>query len=105
MKTLLFAVYDSKSKAYMHPHHALTKGEAIRSLDQAVNDPSKKSMIAQYPGDFTLFALGEFDDQKGDYKNYETNERVMTALEMVNETESPILKAIDNNKKENTNVQ
>lgn len=94
MKTQLFAVYDSKTKTYMYPQHSLTKGEAVRNLDDAVN--GGKGMVANHPEDFTLFHLGSFDDQTGTYDNKQANEAVITALELVKDNVTPLDKAIAN---------
>lgn len=60
---LLFAVFDSKVGAYAAPFCARTKGEAIRSFTDACRQddlPFKKN-----PGDYRLFCLGAYDDNKG----------------------------------------
>lgn len=93
MKTKCFAIYDVKTKAYMHPFMALTHGEAIRSLDDAVN--SGKGMIANHPEDFKLFELAEFDDITGDYVNRDANLPIISAQEMVNDKNLPIIESIN----------
>lgn len=47
----------------MQPWYARTKGEALRSFEQAVNDPT--TQLSKHPSDFTLFELGEFDEHMG----------------------------------------
>lgn len=59
----LFSVYDDKAKAYMSPFFAATAGLAIRSFSDAIADSN--TSVSKYPADFTLFELGEFDDQTG----------------------------------------
>lgn len=59
----IVSVYDSKAEAYMQPGYAGTRGAAIRSFSDAINDP--KSTIAKHPADYTLFEIGEFDELKG----------------------------------------
>ncbi len=61
MKLNIFTIYDNKAKAFLPPFYARTKGEAIRSFQSTVNDPT--SNMNKYPGDFALFQLGEFDDE------------------------------------------
>lgn len=59
----IYSVYDSKAEAYMAPWYARTKGEAIRSFEQAVINP--ETQLNKHPADYTLFELGEFDEYTG----------------------------------------
>lgn len=63
MITKIFSVFDSKAEVFSPPFFAQTKGLALRSFTDLVNDP--KTTVHQYPADFTMFELGEFDDVKG----------------------------------------
>lgn len=63
MKTKIYAVYDSKAEAYMQPFFMQSRGIAMRSWEDIAND--EKSQICKTPGDFTLFELGEWDEQTG----------------------------------------
>jgi len=60
----LFAIYDSKAKAYMNivqeEHHV----NAIRQFDRVVNESN--SQLALYPDDFELHELADFDKITGD---------------------------------------
>lgn len=67
MQHLMFAIYDSKTEAYSKPFYSLTKGEAIRTFQDAVNSPD--SMFYKHPGDFTLFNIGSYDDDKATLDN------------------------------------
>lgn len=62
MKHLLFAVYDSAAKAFNLPFPAQTIEMAIREFRQAVN---REGRFNDYPEDYTLFHVGEFDQEKG----------------------------------------
>jgi len=59
----LFTVYDSKAHYYSDPHMARNSAEAIRDFAQEANN--HKSKICAYPADYTLFEIGEWDDQSG----------------------------------------
>lgn len=59
----MYSVYDSKAEAYLPPFFASTKGVALRRFITSVNDPDHQFAI--YPGDYTLFEIGEYDDQTG----------------------------------------
>lgn len=67
MKTLIVAVRDRVSVAFMQPNFVGSKGGAIRAFADAVNsrDEKSRSMIAQHPEDFDLFLLGSYDDETG----------------------------------------
>lgn len=79
MKTKAFAVYDSKVKAFMSPHFASAAGHAIRSFEAAAND--EKTTLCTHPEDFTLFEVGEYDDQNGTFENLKTPISLGTALQ------------------------
>lgn len=63
MQILMFSVYDSKAEAYMKPFYSLTNGVAIRMMQEAISD--KTHDFCKYPGDYTLFQIGIFDDFTG----------------------------------------
>lgn len=69
MKLYIYSVYDKAVNAYMQPFYARSAGEAIRSFTELANDP--KTNVAKYPSDYTLFALGEFDDNSGAFAGVE----------------------------------
>lgn len=75
----VYTVYDSKAEVYLQPFMFKTKGEAIRAFTETVND--NKSNISRYPEDFTLFHLGEYDDNSGQYKLLEIKVSIGLALE------------------------
>lgn len=58
-----FAVRDKAVGAFLGPFFVRSKGEAIRSFGDAVNDP--KHQFARHLNDYALFQLGSFDDQSG----------------------------------------
>lgn len=59
----LFSVFDSKVNAYMRPFCAPSGGAAERSFVKEVNTPD--SPMNDNPEDYTLFELGEFNDENG----------------------------------------
>lgn len=79
MKLKIFTVYDSKLEAYMTPFFMQKKGEALRAWHSTVNDAS--TSFAKYPGDYTLFEIGEFDDETGNFTSHESKINLGTALE------------------------
>lgn len=59
----VYAVYDSKAQAFMQPFFAKNDGMACRLFQDSVRTPD--SVLQAHPGDFTLFAIGAFDDSTG----------------------------------------
>lgn len=80
MRLFVCTVYDKKVQAHLQPFFCRTIGEAVRSFTEAVNDPSKQ--FGRYASDYSLYRLGEFDDNSG---VFECGDPVMvvTALELV----------------------
>jgi hypothetical protein len=58
-----FSIFDSKIGSYSKPVFLRSKGEAIRAVTSEVQ--SKESELSKYPADFTLFEVGEYDDDTG----------------------------------------
>ncbi|QCQ85037.1 nonstructural protein [Blackfly microvirus SF02] len=75
----IFTVYDSATRAYLQPFFCRSNGEAIRSFQDAANDP--KHIFNQHIMDYTLFYLGEWDDEGGTFEP-NTPTRVTSAKEM-----------------------
>jgi len=81
MITKIFSMYDSKVEAYNKPFHQTTKGEALRTFIDAVND--ERSPMSKHPEDYSLFQIGEFDDQTGKYTSNEKPVHIANAHEFV----------------------
>lgn len=81
MKLGIFAAYDAAVRAYLQPFFVRSKGEAIRSFTDAVND--EKGMFNRHAGDFALFALGEFDDGDGSVSTLSVPQRIVTAEDVL----------------------
>lgn len=62
-KRLMFSVYDVKPEIYFPPFACRTVGEALRSFEQLLGDP--QTILSKSPGDYRLFAVGEFDEETG----------------------------------------
>lgn len=59
----VFAVKDSKAAAFALPFFLPRMELAIRSFKDAVGDP--KHEMHRHPEDYSLWCLGEYDDEKG----------------------------------------
>jgi len=62
---LVFTVLDSAANAYLPPFFAPTLEVALRRFRETVNSPADGNQIAKYPEDYTLFQIGEFDQEQG----------------------------------------
>jgi len=78
----LFTVYDSKVKTWFTPLPFKHAGDALRWFQESANE--KKSNLGKYPADFTLFELGEFDDQTAVVTTHKTPIAMGVAIEFVN---------------------
>jgi len=63
MRMLGFSVFDRKVEAFLPIFFARSKGEALRSLGDAVSDPNHQ--FAKHASDYILYQVCIFDDQSG----------------------------------------
>lgn len=61
----LFAVYDQKADAHLPPFILPTVAMGKRIFADCVNSPEHQ--FGKNPEDYTLFRLGQFDDQDGQF--------------------------------------
>lgn len=78
MKLQTFSIYDSKAEAFIQPWYSQTLGTAIRSFEQAVNTSGHE--FQKFSADYTLFHLGEFDQQTGRFTALATHVNLGLAL-------------------------
>lgn len=64
MKLNVYSIFDSAAMAYTTPFFMPMDGMAIRAFQANVN-AGKENNISQFPDQFTLFHVGEFDDFTG----------------------------------------
>lgn len=75
----LFSIYDSKAEAYLPPFSFPARGQAVRTFADSCNDPAH--MFNKHPEDYTMFALGEFDDATATFEIFPTPEPIGKAIE------------------------
>lgn len=63
MKQKAFSVRDSKAEIYHLPFFSNTTADAERSFRATVNNP--QTTIHQFPEDFDLWMIGEYDQSVG----------------------------------------
>ena len=62
---LVCSVHDSKAAAYLPPFLLPRSEMAVRTFSDCIN--SKDHQFSKHPADYTLFRLGMFDDEKGEF--------------------------------------
>lgn len=75
----IFTIYDAMCRAYLKPFYDHNKGSALRGFGDEANN--KESKLCQHAGDFTLFHIGEFDDQDCSIKMFDAHVPLGKALE------------------------
>lgn len=63
MKLKMYSLLDEKSKLFSRPFYSNHDGEALRSFSTVCCD--KESLPGKFPADFTLWKIGEWDDNTG----------------------------------------
>lgn len=65
MMLMIFSVRDVKSNSFNSVLHIKpTRAAAVRDFTSVVNSP-ESGLLNQYPEDFELYHVGDFDDEKG----------------------------------------
>jgi len=77
----VYAIYDSKAAAYLQPWFCQNHNLAFRNIERACKNP--QSPFAEFPGDFTLFCVGEFDDLTGRISSHEAYENLGDMIQFV----------------------
>ncbi len=83
MKVQLYAIFDMCSGAYEKPFFSTADDLVRREFLNAAT--AADTPIAQHPKDYSLWRLGNFDDNTGEVKN-ENNECLCTALEIISQS-------------------
>lgn len=79
-----YTIWDSKAEAFCQPFFFPTKGAAIRAFQTTATD--NKTQMNKYPGDYTLFEVGEFNDSTGVYENLHSKINLGCAIEFLKES-------------------
>lgn len=73
----LFSVLDSKSGTYGAPFSSISDGTATRDFQHVVNDPA--TLFCNHSSDFSLYRVGEFDEDTGLVSGYPVPQFVVNA--------------------------
>lgn len=83
MKTKVFAIYDSKTDAYMTPFFAPNGEDATRRVLSTAQQPN--SLFHQFADDYTVMELGEWDEDSGTITTLEQNRVVGNVRHLINQ--------------------
>lgn len=76
-----YTVYDNKSLSFSPPFFQQAHGAAARMFSDLANDAN--TTIGRHPGDYVLFCIGMFDDQKGHLTYFAEHEHIVDAQSLV----------------------
>lgn len=77
----VFSIYDSKAKAFTWPWKEKTNETAQRAFQTLVMDPS--TTIAKAPADYTLFRIGDWNEDEGVFVMLDAKENLGNGLNFV----------------------
>jgi len=77
-KLQIYSVQDQRANIFHAPFFVRTHGEAERTFQQVVNDD--KTQVGQYPEDFNLYHIGEYDDGTGKISPLDTPKHIIKAI-------------------------
>lgn len=88
----VYTIYDNKAEIYFQPFCFATHGASLRAFKENVNDG--KSTIWKHPADFTLFYVGNWDDNLG-MLTTEKHVNLGCGIEMVETNDLPMPQALN----------
>lgn len=70
MVYIICAVRDTALAAFNRPFTVQSTGVAIRSFSDEVNRNAEDNMMFSHPEHFSLYKLGEWNDESGDFATH-----------------------------------
>lgn len=86
MNLLIFAVRDNKASVYNRPFVEHNVISAVRAFTVGVNSP--ETQLHQFPTDFELTQIGEFDDITGKITPTEPPKFILSAMSVLKSKEA-----------------
>lgn len=83
MNRVIFSVFDALAEMWSTPFMAVNKNAGLRDFEHMVRDPGYA--FGKAPGDYTLYAIGEFDVESGRLRAYPTLDRMICAKDFFTE--------------------
>lgn len=79
----VYSTYDEKVKSFSNPFYMPTNASAIRAFTDLANN--KQTTVGMHPSDFTLYQVGEWDDQTGVISHYDQHNNLGKADQYLEE--------------------
>lgn len=98
-KLKVFTIFDGKANAYLRPFSLPSSAHAIREVSEVMQQPT--GPFSDYPEDFTLFEVGEFDDETGEVQPLLKHEPLGNLLRFKNDLKNRRLKNMEVNEHAN----
>ncbi|AXH76127.1 MAG: nonstructural protein [Microviridae sp.] len=83
MRYQMFSVFDIALGTFGRPMFLQSTGQAIRSFSDEVNRSADDNQMNKHPVDFSLFHLGEFDDDAAEFSIFPKPERLALAADLL----------------------
>lgn len=83
----IFTVYDSKAEAFITPFFMQNIPTAVRVFGDMVN--SHDHAFAKHPEDYTLYHLGSYDDDNGNFNLMESKSSLGVGIQFVTHDKDP----------------
>ena len=77
----VFSIYDQASGLYSQPSVLGSRGVALRSFTDQINEPS--NTMSKHPEDYSLYYLCDFNDETGEFSNVGNLERIVLGSDCV----------------------
>jgi len=74
----IYAIHDTRANTYSSLMALQTDAHAVRSFTQEVNRADNGNMLNQFPADFALHSIGEFNEENGHITPH--NEKLLEAI-------------------------
>lgn len=81
MHLFAYSIFDRKSLTYHTPFFQHADGAAVRMLSDLVSDNG--TSVGRHPGDYVLYRIGAYDDQKGELSGFAPLIHVIDAIALV----------------------
>jgi len=99
----IFSIHDAKAHAFLPPFILPRVEMAKRVFGDCVN--SKDHQFSQHPEDYTLFHMGNFDDETGEIHPKSTPTSLGLGVQYVQEVDSENLDMFDTEKPNGAEVR
>lgn len=83
VRLFAFAILDQKAHSFNPPYFLPHEDIAIRGFAQSIRHPDRYPTMRDFPEDFTLYLIGEFDDQSGKLLGYPEPKFIVRGSDLV----------------------